>query len=279
MRLDRTWGGQSQTNRPPPCYYLARRGGVGTAKREGEKGEAASAWTNLGVEKARPRRWPMETVRREAKLEHSDDDGDAMCLASQSICCPTAEATKDSSDSSLGEEGARAVWLWWVGGRARRDAPGGKRFGFWWGLLRLGWWLLRCDGERGDEDKRRRAASRSLSRQPRTPDPIGSRWATEIAGRFVRFWLVAPDGPSPTTAASSSTLPSWRPLPSRSPSSGSLLCVAARAGPVPPTIPHRNGTKWTGSPLATGIGILPSLNADIFSLAIYENQRSPGYRT
>ena len=38
--------------------------------------------TDLGVEKTRPRRWPREAVRREAKPEHSDDDGDAICLAS-----------------------------------------------------------------------------------------------------------------------------------------------------------------------------------------------------
>jgi len=33
----------------------------------------------LGVEEAMPRGWPMEAVRREAKLEQSDDDGVAIC--------------------------------------------------------------------------------------------------------------------------------------------------------------------------------------------------------
>uniref|UniRef100_A0A0A9GHM3 RPE n=1 Tax=Arundo donax TaxID=35708 RepID=A0A0A9GHM3_ARUDO len=50
----------------------------------------------LGEEKARPRRWPREAARREAKLEHSDDDGDAICLPlfSLSACPPTLPALR-----------------------------------------------------------------------------------------------------------------------------------------------------------------------------------------
>jgi hypothetical protein len=35
--------------------------------------------TNLGVDDVMTRGWPMEAVRREAKLEQSDDDSVAIC--------------------------------------------------------------------------------------------------------------------------------------------------------------------------------------------------------
>jgi hypothetical protein len=74
---------------PARCYYLhtsrARALLLGTRQTGSREGK-----TNLGVDDAMPRGWPMEAVRREAKLEQSDDDGVAICpplWLSQSIPC------------------------------------------------------------------------------------------------------------------------------------------------------------------------------------------------
>jgi hypothetical protein len=57
-----------------PPYLTPGRGLLGTRQIGSREGK-----TNLGVDDAMPRGWPMEAVRREAKLEQSDDDGVAIC--------------------------------------------------------------------------------------------------------------------------------------------------------------------------------------------------------
>ena len=81
------------------------------------------------MEEVRPRRWPMEAVRREAKLEQSDDDGVAICppLSIYPLSQRLAVAATDAP-------GSWVVWL--LVARAallcepKRFVRGRKRFGF-----------------------------------------------------------------------------------------------------------------------------------------------------
>jgi hypothetical protein len=133
--------------------------------------------TDLGAEKTRPRRWPREAVRREAKLEHSDDDGDAICLA---------------TSSSASSFGARAALLW-----GSRNASGLKAIWFGGGVYASAC----CDARGGElagegeaEVSRQSVVIRSAARARPNREPPGHRnRSVSAAVRALRvssgFWV------------------------------------------------------------------------------------------
>jgi hypothetical protein len=229
MRVNRR-GGQAASPLGAISSVPCTRASIQPNRKQGTGG---GAWTNLGVEEAMPRGWPMEAVRREAKLEQSDDDGVAIC-APLSIY-PLSRLAATGLFGLLQEQLCYA----------NRDASGAVS-DLVCCLLRL-----RCEEREGEEEGRREPP-------PVVRYPLGSRGAgaagpQEIAaippsalrdsslfwedgvGLRGLVWLVA-RRPSPTTAAAGAgSVPSPFPRPS-----WARGVWAWAASPATPTIHHRN---------------------------------------
>lgn len=192
----------------------------------------------------------MEAVRREAKLEQSDDDGVAICppLSIYPLSRPSSSSHRRSrllgclacctSSSAMRTETLRGLLVLWGEAAAQYAC-----------LLRL-----RC--EEGEEEGRQSFVIRAALGS-RAPAAIGSRRATRnrsdfplphCARRFFGgFGLVGGATPEPNDRGFVVYLPG--------PGAGSVgplfpssVAACGRGPPgVPPTIPHRNGTKRTGT--------------------------------
>lgn len=200
------------------------------------------------MEEVRPRRWPMEAVRREAKLEQSDDDGVAICppLSLKSIyrlslprsssrrrsrlsgclaCCTNEQLCYANRNASF-RDVSDLVWFL-LGEAATLRLPAAT--------------AMRRRGGRPP----RAAASRSLSARRSAagaPAASGSRRATGNGNRSPSarrdsslffgglVWLVARRR-SPTTADSSSIYPA-RPR------------ATGRSVPLSPSLPRRGVWAW-----------------------------------